>query len=150
MSKSPLFQRIFCCLAIGVGATAAGVAGCGPDDYNPGPETCDRSEEHNPPVRYTEGTVEGGVYMTSDWDEELLWFPGGMHYTFEHKLGARPRLVQAYLAFDQYGLRDGGHIAFASGNEAEIVRMDDQTLTMRNATCIDFWLLVVASAGENP
>jgi hypothetical protein len=134
---------------------SAALSGCGPDDYNPGPETCDRSEERNPPVFYADGITEDGVYMTSLWDGELLWFPGGMHYELEHKLGAVPRFFQAYLSFSRYGT-DGDRdpstdeiatLALASGTQAELVRADDETLVLRNAECVDYWLLVVASAG---
>lgn len=136
-------------IACAVLASAA-LAGCGPDDYNPGPETCDRSEEHNPPVRYTEGTVEDGVYMTSDWDGELLFFPGGMHYELVHYLGERPRFFQAYLSFDRHGVATDGTIALAQGNQVELVRMSDETMVVRNNECVDYWLLVVASAGSAP
>ncbi|MBK8259687.1 MAG: hypothetical protein IPK82_44395 [Polyangiaceae bacterium] len=124
------------------------LAGCGPDDYNPGPETCDRSEERNPPVLYTEGTVLNGVYMTSDWDGELLWFPGGMHYELEHKLGDVPRFYQAYLSFNRHGTEDEGTIAQAAGSQVELVRADTETMVVRNAECVDYWLLVVASTGS--
>src|SRR5262245_23456396 len=41
--------------ALVAAAAATMLVGCGPDDYNPGPETCDRSEERNPAVCYTQG-----------------------------------------------------------------------------------------------
>ena len=62
-------------------------AGCGVASAI-GPTTCDRSEQANPPVFYSEGTAKNGVYMSSAWDGELLYFPGGMWYNIEHKLGA--------------------------------------------------------------
>lgn len=37
--------------------------------------------------------------MTSDWEGELLSFPGGMHDRLEHRLGAVPRYFQAYESF---------------------------------------------------
>ena len=130
---------------------AAGLllAGCGPDDYNPGPETCDRSEAKNKPALYTGGTVENGVYMTSAWDGDLLFFPGGMHYDLRHDLGEVPRTFEAYLSFDRHGTRDGGTIGIASGNQVELVRIDKTDMVVRNAECVDYWLIVVASAGTN-
>jgi len=133
-----------------VGLAASAVIGCGPDSYNPGPETCDRSEELNPAVPYADGTTENGVYMTSDWDGELLNFPGGMHYELEHRLGEVPRFFQAYLTFDRYGTGDGGTIGLASGNQVELVRANDKTMVVRNAECVDYWLLLVAGAGAAP
>jgi hypothetical protein len=149
-----------CVLRATVLAACAAIAGCGPDSYNPGPETCDRSEEGNPPVLYTDGTTENGIYMTSDWDGQLLWFPGGMHYALEHDLPEEPRFFQAYLSFDRYGTSedgDPGTIALASGTQVELVRFEEETeeetmvvhrrMVVRNADCVDYWLLVVAGTG---
>jgi hypothetical protein len=138
-------------------AASALFLGCGPDDYNPGPETCDRSIERNPPVKYTQGTIENGIYMTSSWEGEqqdgelgLLYFPGGMHYKLEHNLGEIPRFFAAYLSFDRYGTRDGGTIGLASGNQVELLSADATTMLVRNAECVDYWLIVVAGAGVPP
>lgn len=142
-------------LVAAVLAAGGALTGCGPDSYNPGPETCDRSEEYNPPVLYTDGTVENGVYMTSAWDGELLWFPGGMHYELEHGLGEVPRFFQAYLSFDRHGTREDdeggeGTLALASGAQVELVRANEETMVVRNAECVDYWLLVVAGTGAPP
>lgn len=125
-------------------ALAAPLAGCLTDI---GPVPCDRSAKGNPPVRYTEGRVENGVYMTSDWDEELLYFPGGMHYELEHKLGATPRWWIAYASHDRTGA-DEATIAIAPGDMAQVVDATPETLTIVNGTCATFWLLVVAGTGE--
>jgi hypothetical protein len=146
MSTSRVLGVLAACAAL-----APAICGCGPDDYNPGPETCDRSEERNPPVYYADGTVKNGIYMSSDWDGELLWFPGGMHYELEHYLGETPRFFQGYLSFDRYGTRDDEDdddtIAHAAGTQVELVRANDTTMVVRNAECVDYWLLVVAGAG---
>lgn len=137
-------------LAIAVLASLGG-AGCAI-----APTTCDRSERANPAVFYSEGTVENGVYMSSDWDGELLNFPGGMHYQLEHKLGAVPRFWQFYLSFNKFGAKSNdagerpGAIAPAAGNQAELHAIDDRTLTVVNGSCVDYWLIVVASAGALP
>lgn len=128
----------------------AALAGCGPDDYNPGPETCDRSEAKNPPVLFTQGTTENGIYMTSAWDGDLLYFPGGMHYELTHHLGEVPRFFEAYLSFDRHGTKDGGTIGLAAGNQVELVRVNDKTMVVRNAECVDYWLIVVAGTGSEP
>ena len=143
-----------------IAAAGLVLAGCGPNDYNPGPETCDRSIEQNPPVRYTGGTVENGVYMTSAWDGDLLYFPGGMHYELVHGLEATPRFIEAYVGFDPHGTRDfdpGGPkdegavtLGIASGNQVELLQVNSETVLLRNAECVDYWLLVVASAGAAP
>jgi hypothetical protein len=135
--------------AIVLGALTAGSLGC---DRVP-PSTCDRSEEGNPEVRYTEGTVEDGVYMSSPWNGELLYFPGGMRYAIEHKLGDPPRWIEAYLSFERFepdGGPDGGRrtLASAAGNQAVLLDVNATTLTLANDSCVDYWLLVTAGAGD--
>lgn len=122
-------------------------AGCG----NSGgltSSTCDRSEKANTPIRYSGGTLENGVYMSSAWDEELLYFPGGMRYLIEHQLGDIPRYWQFYLSFDREGVKTGV-VGLAAGNQAELRGIDEETLTVVNGSCVDYWLLVVAGTGEN-
>jgi hypothetical protein len=107
---------------------------------------CDRSAEGNPAVRYTEGTVGDGVYMSSPWDGELLYFPGGMHYALEHKLGVAPRWIASYLSFDRNGTR-GGTLAPAAGNQVVLIDVDATAITVANDSCVDYWLLVTAGTG---
>jgi hypothetical protein len=121
-------------------AALSGALGC---DQFP-KATCDRSDEGNPTVRYAEGTAEAGVYMSSPWDGERLYFPGGMRYALEHKLGAAPRWVSAFLSFDAHG----GAFAPAAGNQAELLDVGATTLTVVNDSCVDYWLLVTAGAGS--
>lgn len=130
--------------AIGA-ALAAGNSGCG----RGGPLTCDRTAEGNPTIRYTEGEVKDGVYMSSPWEGELLYFPGGMHYALEHKLGAAPRWVSSYLSFDREGT-NASNLAPAAGNQVVILDVNDTTVTLANDSCADYWLLVVAGSGAAP
>jgi len=114
---------------------------------NIGPDICDRSEAGNPPVVYRQGTVEGGLYMSSAWTGPLLYFPGGMRYSIEHKLGQVPRFWQFYLSFDQAGT-ETGVISPAAGNQAELRDINDQMLEVVNGSCAEYWLLVVAGAPD--
>jgi hypothetical protein len=117
------------------------------------PSTCDRSEDANPLTRYTQGTVTDGVYASATPDGEtsdgetsdggLLYFPGGMRYAIEHKLGGPPRWWQLYLSFDRYGTKNGT-LTQASGNQAEVVCVDKETLNVVNGSCSEYWLRVVA------
>jgi hypothetical protein len=114
------------------------------------PRACDRSDEGNPTVRYTGGTVEDGVYMSSPWDGELLYFPGGMRYDLVHELGARPRWWAGYLSFDRYGTSDGGVLAEPAGNQLVVAEVDDTVLRVVNDSCVDYWLLVAAGSSGQP
>ena len=113
-----------------------------------GPDICDRSEEGNPAIRYTAGTVEGGVYMSSAWNRDLLHFPGGMRYEIMHGLGEVPRFWQFYLSFDEDGT-ETGVVSLAAGNQAELRDIDDSTMLVVNGSCVEYWLLVVAGAGDS-
>jgi hypothetical protein len=115
-----------------------------------GPQTCDLDEGENPPVTYRGGTVEGGVYMSSPWDRDLVYFPGGMQVRMEHGLGRTPRTWAAYLSFDPEGTALGGSLALAAGNQVELVDVDDVALTIRNATCADYYVVVTAQVEAGP
>jgi hypothetical protein len=128
------------------GALTLGVAGC--ETFTPA--TCDRSPEGNPLVSYTDGKVIDGVYTTSSWDGELLYFPGGMHYSLVHKLPARPQWVTSYLSFDEHGTTDGGALAQATGNQVVIQGVDDNAIRLANDSCVDYWLLVSAGGSAQP
>jgi hypothetical protein len=122
--------------------------------------TCDKSPEANPEVVYNGGLTADNVYsssqpgpstpgyMSSPWEGELLFFPGGMHYGLRHGLNCTPQWVDAYLSFDQYGTRDGGSLAQAAGNQVVILGMDCQSIHVANDSCVDYWLLL--TAGVDP
>ena len=129
--------------ALLLGAFTAAMLGC---DRIP-PSTCDRGAEANPAIRYAEGTMEDGVYMSSPWDGELLYFPGGMRYAIEHKLGRAPRWISAYLSFERDGTKSGT-LAEASGNQVVLLDVDAAAVTLANDSCVDYWLLVAAGSGD--
>ncbi len=115
-----------------------------------GPQSCDFERADNPPTTFSGGTVEDDVYMSSPWDSDLVFFPGGMQVRMEHHLGQAPRTWTAYVSFNRDGLRDGGSMAPAAGNQVELVGMDDVAMTFRNSTCADYYLLITAQAGSAP
>lgn len=104
--------------------------GCGDDLFN------------QPPALYTEGTTENGVYISSDWDPELLLdFPPGQSIKLFHGLGEVPVSWAAYIATEREG--DGSAIVLSTG-DVELVEITAESLTVRNASCADLYLLVTA------
>jgi hypothetical protein len=94
-------------------------------------------------VTFAGGAVEDGIYTSSSWDAlDRLEFPPGLTIRFEHGLGRTPRLWQAYVSTAREGL--GEELVLASGNEAELVEVDDEAIALRNGTCADLYLVVVA------
>src|SRR5262245_2742767 len=87
---------------LGLAGGAAALAACLSDI---GPETCSRTQAANPVSTYTEGVVVNGVYMTSAWDGQWLQFDRGRHIRLMHGLGATPTTWNAYLSFNEYGIR---------------------------------------------
>lgn len=132
-----------------VGLTLAGIvcAASGCNTINSIGPSCDRSAKTNVPVTYTEGTIENGVYMSSPWAGELLWFPSGQRYEIVHGLGEVPRFVQVWLSFDRCGTKSST-VALAAGNQAEMRSVDNDKLVLVNGSCVDYWLLVIAGTGS--
>ncbi|MSP26834.1 MAG: hypothetical protein EXR75_17175 [Myxococcales bacterium] len=122
-----------------VSALSAALVGCGTP-----PVICERPATEEP-VSYAGGSIEDGVYMSSDWSGELLQFDGGAYYEFHHGLGERPRWWTFYLSFERDGL-GSGTLAAAAGNQAEVRALDAETITVVNASCADYWLLAVVGS----
>ncbi|HRI68895.1 MAG TPA: hypothetical protein PK156_31915, partial [Polyangium sp.] len=97
----------------------------------------------NENVIYSEKKVENGLYMSSPWDGELLWFPGGMRYEIPLQFEETPRFVETWLSFDQCGTKTST-VALASGNQAEVREISKDKLVIINGSCSDYWLLVIA------
>lgn len=117
-----------------------------------GPSNCEVDVADVAPVHYAEGAVEGGIYMSSSWDGELLAFRAGEVLVIDHGLGATPRSIHVWVALaDHLGSGEGGSagapLSPAAGNQAELLDVNETSLTLHNATCTDYWLLVTADAG---
>ena len=130
-------------LSLLIALSLAGSAGC--ETF--GPNQCDDSLAANPPVSYAGGKTQDGVYTSSSWTGPLLNFPGGQRYTLLHGLQATPTLIETYLSFDVDGTTDGGSLAQSTGNQVEIVGVDDTTIQIANDSCSAYYVLVVASVG---
>jgi len=118
-------------LAALVAVTSAAV-GCG--------TACDTSDPSNPPEFYGAGVTTDGVYESSSWRRDLLPFPGGKQYKLEHRLGFTPASVDIYIAF----AHESGLVSLCAGNSC-LVCADSQFVWIKNDTCANFFVRVVAS-----
>lgn len=128
--------------ALGCSCVLIASAGC--SQFGP---SCDTSDNSNPPTVYTQGTVSDGTYMSSPWTGRLLMFQGGKRYNLHHKLGCAPRSIQMYESFNELGL-SAGTVAPCAGNMCLLQRVDQTGILVKNDTCSDFFLLVVASTPD--
>lgn len=86
------------------------------------------------------------MYRTSAFDGDLLHFPGGAFYEIHHGLGADPVDVRFFLSFARDG--DGSAtVSQAAGNQVEMTDHDEDTLTVLNGSCADYFLIVHAYRG---
>jgi hypothetical protein len=136
-------------LAIGAGAAAS--LGCG--------NQCDRNP-NQPPIVYTGGstTAPGTPYATytsspckptaNDCWTGYLDFPSGRTYRFIHQMGGVPQGFQCFGAFDFNGVTpDAGKpsgTAEINGNQCTIEHVNEKFFDVRNDTCSDIKLRVVA------
>ncbi len=124
---------------LGVMALSDGLLGC---DLG-----CDKESSDDPPVPYTGGRVnaERTVYETNDWNADYVKFPAGRQILIEHGLEGTPQ-VFTWLAFDNPPLAVGreGNTAESAGNQVIIQRVDSEVVQVRNDTCQDFYLRLVA------
>ena len=106
-----------------------------------------KTDDSEVEVRYDGGTHTGNVYETSGWDGPFLHFPPGRKYVLVHGLGSAPADVQIYLAFSSKGLDPdaGTNLAPSAGNQAVIESVTASEIQVRNDSCSDFYLRVVAS-----
>jgi len=108
--------------------------------------SCDTSVQKNPD-KYVQGTVSGGVYMTSPYTGPFLSFGGGKSYDLIHNLGCVPQIIQIYVSFDEGGISNGGSMAPSAGNMSEVLEVDSEHIRIRNSTCTDLFVQVSASCG---
>jgi hypothetical protein len=116
--------------------------------------TCGRDVEEE--IVFEGGSLDssGTVYETSPWEGPYLHFPTGRRYALVHDLGRRPLLVQTYVAFEERPMpansepraSDHTNIAESAGNQVVIEIVNDQMIGVRNDTCAELYLRVVAIA----
>jgi hypothetical protein len=126
-------------IAMGAGLVVFGSPACGP--------ACNTTDAANPAERYEGGAVTGGqnpYYVSSDWAAGLLHFPGGKRYELVHHLGFKPAEVSVYVSFGE----NDEPVTPCSGNTCVIQAVKDDVIIVKNDTCSEFWVRVVASGGS--
>jgi hypothetical protein len=130
-----------------VGAWAAGA--CSASDCRVGPDS-------NPVVAFRGGVTyaadgapagEGRpamYYETSTPDGEHIDFNGGSRFCIYHNLGRRPFHVEPWVSFKPTGV-NGGNEAKPAGNMLEVLHVDECVIIVRNDSCGDYYLRVLAS-----
>ncbi len=108
------------------------------------------------PIEFTDGIVNasGTIYQSTEVDAEMLHFPQGRTYDFIHRLGSRPVTVDVFLSFRESLDPDGdpedktepNNLSPSAGNSAVIQIWDEERIQIRNDTCAEFYLRVVALA----
>jgi hypothetical protein len=115
---------------------------------------CDCGRESGEPVYYAGGIRDAALtwYESSDLYGTWLHFPAGRRYRLVHGLVAAPDEVLLYLAFREDPLREGetGNITPASGNAALVEAVEEDYVQVRNDTCSEYYLRVVARVGSVP
>jgi hypothetical protein len=118
---------------------------------------CDTSDDGNTPERREDGRTLNGIYESSSVHGPLLEFTGGKRYDLVHNLGFEPLVVQMYWSFHGRGIardaqveEDAGSLTPASGNSALIQLMNDRIIRVKNDSCVEFFLRVVAFGDSRP
>lgn len=128
---------------------------------------CDRHSGEVFEYRGGRTSLDGLYYETGAWDEPFLHFPAGRVYELRHDLLAQPSDLQAFVTFAECPLsssmpsagraprcapvdEDSGGSGFteSAGNQAIFELREDDVLSVRNDTCAEFYLRVVARAVE--
>jgi hypothetical protein len=108
---------------------------------------CSNCPPARPPERFKGGYVHtDGFYETSQVRAEMLPFPAGSAYEIEHQLGLTPVSVLPYISFVARPYESGDDVTLASGNLTLIEGWDERVIVVRNDTCSDFYIRVVAEA----
>ncbi len=76
------------------------------------------------------GVDDRGQWQSSDWNRDWLAYPAEATLRIEHGLGRTPRAVLVYMSFSPDGF--GG--ALAAGDIARVQSVDEQYVTIQNAT----------------
>ena len=109
---------------------------------------CDCGREGGEPVEYAGGSTVGTRYESSELYGTWLHYPAGRRYRLSHSLPNPPDEILIYLAFTDRPLRPDapGNISPSAGNAALIEAVEDDAIQIRNDTCSEYFVRVVAVA----
>jgi hypothetical protein len=130
---------LFLVLTLGASSLACGTPGC------------DVSDEKHAPIVYEGGITRNGYYASSSSHGDLLYFPQGRRYDLYHHLGFEPIMLQLYWSFAEAGIgvfeqtKDKSTLTTGAGNSAIVQLKNDQFIRVKNDSCVEYWVLVVAS-----
>ena len=111
---------------------------------------CDTAPDSNPASDYAAGKVsDGGVYQSSEIEERHINFGAGAQVRVRHGLGGRPRLLELWVAHSATGVHEGNEVVPA-GDMAQVLCVNDVFVLVRNNTCDQTYLRVVAASPEAP
>jgi hypothetical protein len=107
----------------------------------------DNCPESKPARDIEEGTTdsESLVYESAPWEGPLHEFPAKTRLRFFHELAATPQFVTTYLSFSESGT-GSSDATENSGNQGRIECVDARLIQIRNDTCENFYIRVVAQA----
>ena len=99
--------------------------------------SCNRDAEL---VKYQGGAVTGNSYASSPWNDGYVYYPPARTIRFYHQLNTEPSNIEIALAFDSSGFG----LAPAAGNQAIIKHVDAEYIDVKNDTCSDFYIRLIA------
>ena len=144
--------RIGAAFALVAGLVSLGApftTGCGTQcerNPNEAPVPFDAGNTTNPGTPYAS-------YESSGWDGPYLDFPPGRTYRFMHHLGDCPKSIEVWGSFNNREpvvathekTKPMGGSAEIVGNQATVERVTSTAIEIRNDTCSDVLIRVVAS-----
>src|SRR5258708_377184 len=109
--------------------------------------SCDTDPKDNPPEVYTGGVGDPltETYESTSSTGSPLPFPGGKQYFLVHHLGFTPATLEIDVGFNS----TGDDLAGCAGNTCVHPCANSELIWIRNDTCADFLVRVVATGKSN-
>ncbi len=88
-------------------------------------------------------------YMTSEFGEDLIDFPGGKRLRLYHHLKGVPQQLETLVSFQRNPFGGNTSMSESAGNEVVIECVNRKYIQVYNDTCSHFYLRVAASLGPS-